>query len=103
MGGAADLPQRSSSPLKRRASDLEWEAQSSQNDVDMIVVPEEASSEPTDISTRPTHPGRTQSVDMLRDEQEADGSTIQAEVAVTASKPTTSSSNLYSPSWDYAS
>ncbi len=40
MGGAADLPQRSSSPLKRRASDLEAEATSSQkDDVDMIMVP----------------------------------------------------------------
>lgn len=40
MGGAADIPQRASSPLKRRASDLEGDIPHSQkNDVDMIGVP----------------------------------------------------------------
>ncbi|KAJ5054531.1 uncharacterized protein L3040_000802 [Drepanopeziza brunnea f. sp. 'multigermtubi'] len=64
MGGAADLPQRSSSPLKRRASDLETDASSSQkDDVDMVQVPP---SDPTEvdelsISSRT----RTHSVDAL--------------------------------------
>ena len=97
MGGAADLPHRSSSPLKRRASDLEAEAQSSQNDIDMIVVPESAPLETTATSTRPTHPGRAQSIDMLRDEPDAAGShsSTQAEAAVPASQPKTGSSNVH--------
>ena len=42
MGGAADLPQRSSSPLKRRASSMEPEqdAGDAREDVDMITVPD---------------------------------------------------------------
>jgi ubiquitin carboxyl-terminal hydrolase 4/11 len=40
MGGAAELPQRSSSPLKRRASDLEPEASASlTEDVEMEALP----------------------------------------------------------------
>ena len=68
MGGAADIPQRSSSPLKRRASDLEAEMPpSQQDDVDMIVVPS------TDTSETPKGPTssratRAVSVDMLREE-----------------------------------
>ena len=85
MGGAADFPQRSSSPLKRRAEDLDAdaqaEAQSSQkDDVDMIVVPEPDSPETPDASTRPTCPARAQSVDMLREELDTSAvdSTTQA-------------------------
>ncbi|KAF8861355.1 UCH-domain-containing protein [Acephala macrosclerotiorum] len=73
MGGAADLPQRSSSPLKRPASDLEGEAQSSQkDDVDMISVP---SSEPTEqaADSTQTSGARSQSVDMLQHEAQSNG------------------------------
>jgi len=70
MGGAADLPQRSSSPLKRRASDLEGEVQSSQKDVDMISVPPSDPSEPADTLTSAARSKRAQSVDMLRNENE---------------------------------
>ncbi|KAG0647612.1 Ubiquitin-specific-processing protease 12, partial [Hyphodiscus hymeniophilus] len=65
MGGAADLPQRSSSPLKRRASDLEEGRSSQKDDVDMITVPESTLSASPDT---PMRPGRAQSIDMLRDE-----------------------------------
>ena len=68
MGGAADLPQRSSSPLKRRASDLEADVRSSQkDDVDMIAVPESTPLK-SDASIRSTRPGWAQSINMLRDE-----------------------------------
>jgi len=74
MGGAADLPQRSSSPLKRRASDLDGEAQSSQkDDVDMITVPTSDPPDPheaADASTTATRSKRAQSVDMLKSEDE---------------------------------
>jgi hypothetical protein len=42
MGGGTDLPQRSSSPLKRRASSMEPEQDNveAQEDVDMIAVPD---------------------------------------------------------------
>jgi ubiquitin carboxyl-terminal hydrolase 4/11 len=41
MGGAADFPERASSPLKRRASSIEpeTEAQNANEDVDMVTVP----------------------------------------------------------------
>ncbi|KAH7348660.1 hypothetical protein BKA65DRAFT_264222 [Rhexocercosporidium sp. MPI-PUGE-AT-0058] len=72
MGGAADLPQRSSSPLKRRASDLEAAVSSSQkDDVDMIMVPESDSPE-TANDAQPSRV-RAQSVDMLRNEDQVDG------------------------------
>lgn len=69
MGGAADLPQRSSSPLKRPASELEAEIPSSQrDDVDMIRVP---SVEPTlqgaDFAQSVSN--RAASVDMLQHER----------------------------------
>ncbi|KAN0095576.1 UCH domain containing protein [Hyaloscypha variabilis] len=71
MGGAADLPQRSSSPLKRRASDLDGEVQSSQkDDVDMISVPPSDPAESADALTSATRSKRAQSVDMLRSENE---------------------------------
>ena len=73
MGGAADLPQRSSSPLKRRASDLEAEVPSSQkDDVDMIAVPASDPPDTTNTSTQPARAKRAQSVDMLKEEHEAD-------------------------------
>lgn len=73
MGGAADLPQRSSSPLKRRASDLEAEVSPSQkDDVDMIMVPESDPPEPAKDS-EPSR-DRAQSVDMLGTEDQVDGS-----------------------------
>jgi ubiquitin carboxyl-terminal hydrolase 4/11/15 len=88
MGGAADLPQRSSSPLKRRASDLDGEAQSSQkDDVDMITVPPSDPPESADASTTATSSKRAQSVDMLRSEDEdavADVSTEESPDATPA-------------------
>ena len=78
MGGAADLPQRSSSPLKRRASDLEEVQSSQKDDVDMINVPEPAPPASIGAPVRPTHPQRAQSIDMLRDEVD------DAEVEATA-------------------
>tara|TARA_R110002060_G_scaffold67458_3_gene76202 strand:- start:1623 stop:2333 length:711 start_codon:yes stop_codon:yes gene_type:complete len=72
MGGAADLPQRSSSPLKRRASDLEAEVSSSQkDDVDMIMVPESDALESANDTQSSRN--RAQSVDMLRNESQIDG------------------------------
>jgi ubiquitin carboxyl-terminal hydrolase 4/11/15 len=72
MGGAAETPHRSSSPLKRRASDLEGEAASSENDVDMIPVPTSDLVEPEDLPTLSTPSSdrskRSESIDMLRDE-----------------------------------
>jgi ubiquitin carboxyl-terminal hydrolase 4/11/15 len=75
MGGAADLPHRSSSPLKRRASDLEAEDTSSQkDDVDMIQMPSGASNPPDTIehTIQPSRPKRAQSIDMLREGNEVD-------------------------------
>jgi len=73
MGGAADLPHRSSSPLKRRASDLEGEAPSSpKDDIDMITVPPSDTTETADSSTQPSRAQRAQSVDMLKGEPDAD-------------------------------
>jgi ubiquitin carboxyl-terminal hydrolase 4/11/15 len=63
MGGAEDAPQRSSSPLKRRASDLEAEEK---DDVEMVMVPDP--SESAEAPARPPHARRTQSVDMMKDE-----------------------------------
>lgn len=75
MGGAADLPQRSSSPLKRRASDLEAEVPPGQ-DVDMTEV---HPSDPTDAATQSTRPRRAISVDMLREESEAEITDVTAQ------------------------
>ena len=78
MGGAADLPHRSSSPLKRRASDLDGEDQSSQkDDVDMISVPPSDPPEPAEGSTTAIRSKRAQSVDMLRN----DGETVAADAS----------------------
>ncbi|KUJ19216.1 UCH-domain-containing protein [Mollisia scopiformis] len=68
MGGAADLPQRSSSPLKRPASDLETDIPSSQkDDVDMIPVPSSEPTRQTEDSAEQPEP-RAASVDMTQDE-----------------------------------
>jgi ubiquitin carboxyl-terminal hydrolase 4/11 len=80
MGGAADLPQRSSSPLKRRASDLDGEVETSQkDDVDMISVPPSDPPESTDAATTATRSKRSQSVDMLRNDDTASTSAVSAE------------------------
>ena len=78
MGGAADLPQRSSSPLKRRASDLESDVPSSsqKDDVDMINLP---SSAPSDTTDKPKGHTRDQSVDMLNNGAEGDSSSSSTE------------------------
>lgn len=74
MGGAADLPQRSSSPLKRRASDLEASdvPSSQKDDVDMVPVPSPEQLEPS--KSTDTTQDRAQSVDMLRDDAETESS-----------------------------
>jgi ubiquitin carboxyl-terminal hydrolase 4/11 len=69
MGGAEDIPQRSSSPLKRRASNLDAEESSQKDDVDMITVSDQT--EAAEASTRSTRAKRGQSVDMLRGEADA--------------------------------
>ncbi|KAL3417342.1 ubiquitin carboxyl-terminal hydrolase [Phlyctema vagabunda] len=74
MGGASDASQRSSSPLKRLASELDEETSASQlEDVDMIPVP---ASDPDSQSASKPSPlaARAQSVDMLDSlpEQSAD-------------------------------
>lgn len=69
MGGAADNPHRSSSPLKRRASDLDAEGESSQkDDVDMISVPPSDPPESIEGVTTAARSKRAQSVDMLRND-----------------------------------
>jgi ubiquitin carboxyl-terminal hydrolase 4/11/15 len=81
MGGAADLPQRSSSPLKRRASDLDEVQSSQKDDVDMISVPPSDPPEAADVSITATRSKRAQSVDMLKNNDEdaaADASTEQS-------------------------
>lgn len=55
MGGAAEVPERASSPLKRRASSLEPECASlnASEDVDMVTLPP---SNATDMNTRTSLP-----------------------------------------------
>lgn len=73
MGGAEDLPNRASSPLKRRASDLDLEDASSQkDDVDMITVPSSDPQTTTDTSTRSPRVIRAHSVNMLDNEEDPD-------------------------------
>jgi ubiquitin carboxyl-terminal hydrolase 4/11/15 len=94
MGGAADFPQRASSPLKRRASDLEAESSSSQkDDVDMINVPESEPPETVDASTE-TSARRAQSVDMLKDDQKPDTQTTSIQTPE-ASPPKETGSSTY--------
>jgi ubiquitin carboxyl-terminal hydrolase 4/11 len=81
MGGAADLPQRASSPLKRRASDLEDSdvASSQKDDVDMVSVTPSDPPEPTKPAEPPAAHRRAQSVDMLRNDTgtKSSNSTVQ--------------------------
>ena len=76
MGGAADLPQRSSSPLKRRASDLDGDRQnkeviaSQKEDVEMVTAPQSDQSEDAVVSLSPVRTTRAPSVDMLNDAQD---------------------------------
>lgn len=78
MGGAEDIPHRSSSPLKRRASNLEAEEK---DDVDMITVSDP--SETAETSTRPPRARRAQSVDMLEEEtQDQNESPSTAETGI---------------------
>ncbi|TVY17333.1 putative ubiquitin carboxyl-terminal hydrolase 12, partial [Lachnellula arida] len=69
MGGAADAPQRSSSPLKRRASDLEGSdvPSTEKDDVDMISSPPSGPAAPSNSSESTATHQRAQSVDMLKD------------------------------------
>ncbi|KAF4635752.1 hypothetical protein G7Y89_g2337 [Cudoniella acicularis] len=78
MGGAADLPQRSSSPLKRRASDLEEsDAPSSQkDDIEMVSAP---SSDPPDATEGLKNVKRNQSVDMLGNGAEVDSASTSTD------------------------
>ncbi|KAJ8071870.1 hypothetical protein OCU04_002178 [Sclerotinia nivalis] len=73
MGGAEDTPHRSSSPLKRPASELEPDAplSSQKEDVDMVMVPN--TDEDTENAIAAPTAVRAASIDMLRDE-----STIEA-------------------------
>lgn len=72
MGGAADLPQRSSSPLKRTASDLDESdvASSQKDDVDMVPVPQSDPPELGDsLEQSPTH-RPAQSIGISRDAEQ---------------------------------
>ena len=71
MGGAADFPQRSSSPLKRPASDLEQETPlPTEEDVEMDALP------PSDP------PGMTQDMGTVAGEEEQHG-VLQAQEEAT--------------------
>lgn len=75
MEGADDIPNRSSSPLKRPASELEPDLplSSSKEDVDMLVVPE--AQEDTESAIAAPTAVRAASVNMTRDEPAAEAST----------------------------
>ena len=68
MGGAEDMPQRSSSPLKRPASELEPDVplSSQKEDVDMVMVPD--TQEDSEVAIAAPTAIRAVSMDMLRDE-----------------------------------
>jgi ubiquitin carboxyl-terminal hydrolase 4/11/15 len=79
MGGAEDIPQRSSSPLKRPASELEADVPSSQQeDVDMISVSPSDPAESKEVTAQPISAKRAQSIDMLRNETVVAGETASA-------------------------
>ncbi|TAQ84249.1 hypothetical protein B7494_g7427 [Chlorociboria aeruginascens] len=72
MGGAADIPNRASSPLKRRASDLDGDVPSDQqDDVDMIV-PLSDHSESTEAPPLSARARSALSVGMLREQPNGD-------------------------------
>lgn len=98
MGGASEQSQRSSSPLKRRASELEPEVTSSQDDVDMIAVPS-TDPAPVDDISKPTlspRPKSPQTVDMLQEEEaqtqhvEVGNDTETRSSAITGEEPSSS-------------
>jgi ubiquitin carboxyl-terminal hydrolase 4/11/15 len=72
MGGAADLPHRSSSPLKRPASDLDADVKSGEDDVNMIVESEPSQSQSADTFQKMSRSNRAQSIDMLSGETGGD-------------------------------
>ncbi|KAI1117936.1 hypothetical protein F5Y14DRAFT_447346 [Nemania sp. NC0429] len=63
MGGAAEVPERSSSPLKRRASSLEPEgaSQSASEDVDMVTVSPSDATDTNTLTSLPPDPSDTNS------------------------------------------
>ncbi|CCU81659.1 ubiquitin carboxyl-terminal hydrolase/USP19 [Blumeria hordei DH14] len=70
MEGAAEDSQRSSSPLKRRASDLEGDpAQSHKDDLDMTSI-SSLNSKSGGVSTRSAQAGKDFSLDVLQEECE---------------------------------
>ncbi|KAH8805658.1 ubiquitin carboxyl-terminal hydrolase-like protein [Xylogone sp. PMI_703] len=69
MGGAADLPQRSSSPLKRPASDLE-------NNEGQTEQADDVKMEGVDESSQTSAVPRAGSVDMLREEVASPSSSV---------------------------
>lgn len=92
MGGAEDMPQRSSSPLKRPASELEPDVPSSikqedvkQEDVDMVMVPDTQEEIPNSIAA-PTAL-RAASIDMLKDEPGVETSAPSEPATENGTKP----------------
>ncbi|KAI9639992.1 hypothetical protein NHQ30_011551 [Ciborinia camelliae] len=83
MGGAEDAPQRSSSPLKRPASELDPEVSLSseeKEDVDMVMVPDAQEDAENPIAAPATI--RERSEDMQRDEHPAEASVNPTSAAV---------------------
>ncbi|KAA8572048.1 hypothetical protein EYC84_001974 [Monilinia fructicola] len=81
MSGAEDMPQRSSSPLKRPASELEPDLplSSQKEDVDMVLVPN--AQEDTESTVAAPTAIRAASVNMMRDEAAGDDSAESAPAA----------------------
>ncbi|QSZ33484.1 hypothetical protein DSL72_005052, partial [Monilinia vaccinii-corymbosi] len=81
MGGAEDMSQRSSSPLKRPASELEPDVplSSQKEDVDMVMVPD--AQEETESTVESPTAIRAVSVNMMRDEPTAEDSADSAPAA----------------------
>lgn len=78
MGGESNLSQRSSSPLKRRASDLEDPevASSQKDDVEMVAADQPG---PSEVVEGSTNASQAMSVDMLRNEHEVDSASSSTE------------------------
>jgi ubiquitin carboxyl-terminal hydrolase 4/11/15 len=75
MGGAADLPQRSSSPLKRRADSMEkGEKEMAQSNITVVDSTAEGPKKSEDSSG-----AREESVDMLLEEQQSTTDEVTAE------------------------
>lgn len=60
MGGAEDLPHRSSSPMKRRASDLEHDELNLQKDVEMLNSDPEVQDSSVSHDAEPTSSSSTE-------------------------------------------